>query len=334
MKNDERSIVSKTFYDSINVIIDRGIEPRIIIERFIRKSDRIRYETRLNCHIVDGRRQFFVNTFDIPILEHIIKHTGYCDRHLPIMDFLAKEVSIKGGKFESFESARINSIGIPIKWEGNDMSSNFSNIPMRDLVLEGSPCFTRDYAILCGIVIEYREYNETLFLYPVEDGTNFRRVSTKDFVTETKWKWLEKNAQVMLQSIYEGYPSFSLSNDHMNDIMRMIIQLTHRYDDYRVPCEAKFSPLISLPGTMLTRFTKLIEAHRHICENVDEHMVSSYQKERIKFIKKYNWNAYHYLVNACRAFDFNLSKYGIQDFNTFMKNVVDYGVLNKTYYAK
>ena len=334
MKNDEKSIVSKTFYGSINVIIDRGIEPKIIIERFIRKSNRIRYETRLNRHIINGMEQFFVNAFDIPILEHIIKHAGYRDRHIPIMDFLANEVSVKDGKFESFEAAKINSVSIPIKWEGNDMSTNLANVPKRDAVLEGSPCFTRDYALLCGIVIEYREYNDTLFLYPVEDGTNFRRVSTKDFVTETKWKWLEENVQVMLQSIYERYPSFSLSNDHMNDIMRMIIQLTHRYDDYRVPCEAKFSPLIPLPGTMLTRFTKVIEVHSQIHENVDENVLEVYQKERIKFIKKYNWNTYHYLVNACRAFDFNLNKYGIQDFNTFMKNVVDYGILNKTCYEK
>lgn len=334
MTEDRKSIVSKTFYDSINVIIDRGIEPRIIIERFIRKSDRIRYETRLNRHIINGMEQFFVNAFDIPILEHIIKHAGYRDRHIPIMDFLANEVSVKDGKFESFEAAKINSVSIPIKWEGNDMSGNLANVPKRDLVLEGSPCFTRDYAILYGIVIEYREYNETLFLYPVEDGTNFRRVSTKDFVTETKWKWLEKNACVMLQSIYERYDNFTLNNDYSNDIMRMIIQLTHRYDDYRVPNEAKFSPLIPIPGTMLTRFTKLIEAHRKICENVEDYTVLSYQQERTKFIKKYNWNVYHYLVNACRAFDFNLNKYGIQDFNTFMKNVVDYGVLNKTCYEK
>ena len=75
--------------------------------------------------------------------------------------------------------------------------------------------------------------------------------------------------------------------------------------------------------SMCNQFLKLIRAHANIKDGNSYEACELYQRERKKFIDKFNWSIYHFLVLSVRGYGFNLDDYSLHDFNAYMNKIVN-----------
>lgn len=168
--------------------------------------------------------------------------------------------------------------------------------------------FSNDYSVNRGIILIYNFYTDQLEIRHQNDSWT---VALDGLSHHNTLRWMRKRVEPILKSID---PDFT---DHdLYDIGRSIVQLTRRY--------WIAYPVKHISESMCNQFQKLIEAHAHINEqNESYEACESYQNIRTKFIKKFNWPVYHFLILSVRGFNFNLNDYSITNFNAFMNKIVN-----------
>lgn len=168
--------------------------------------------------------------------------------------------------------------------------------------------FYHDYSVNRGIVLSYNFYTDTLTIYP--NKNEYYIIDLDGFNPHNHLRWLRKHVTPILKSINRGF------TDHdLYDIGRSIVQLTRRY--------WISNPVKHISESMCNQFQKLIRAHANIKDGNSYEECELYQQERKKFINKFNWPIYHFLVLSVRGYGFNLDDYSLHDFNAFMNKIVD-----------
>ena len=168
--------------------------------------------------------------------------------------------------------------------------------------------FTNDYSVNRGIMFIYNFYTDQL---EIRHQNDVWTIDLNGLRHHNTVQWIRIHVDPILKSID---PMFTVHD--LYDIGRSIVQLARRYwIEY---------PVKHITESMCNQFQKLIEAHAHINEqNESYEACESYQKIRTKFIKKFNWLVYHFLILSVRGFNFNLNDYSITNFNAFMNKIVN-----------
>ena len=172
--------------------------------------------------------------------------------------------------------------------------------------------FEEDFDIIHGVSFGYKYCEDNLYIYGSPHGYI---IGLYDLNYYTRWGWLTENVRDSLLAIKPD-----LTKGELYDIYKAIIQLSRRYPTY--------SPIPKVTQSMCNQFQKLITAYRDL--TVESTLVE-YHNLRKRFINKFNWATYHFLINSIYEYDFN-QDYAAEYFNEYMERRVDKELICMKYY--